>query len=271
MNGFQKALKQPNGLLFLPIVFRLAGRLEQIDINEMLEEPATSAYVLRNAQSLFELPVVVNHYQLGIELEAGGATVSRDEEGLPVGCVGSATLGRSTADSLGAIIDTAGRLAIDLRDRAGVLGVLTGPGTLVKLSGAAANEISEMYTSMAKKYSEAKVSGIVLAEAPTIQTDPVLLQETTTELANICRFYGLNSMLLAPDSEVPRSVVDHVFGAGEVFPLDLLKQGSTNDCASWTSRRGLLVTAGEVPAATTPEQLKDWMTAIGGIGPGARR
>jgi hypothetical protein len=235
----------------------------------MLEEPATSAYVLRNAQSLFGLPAIVNHFQLGIELEAGGATVARDEDGLPVECIGSATLGRSTAESLGAIIDTAERLAIDLRDRAGVLGLLTGPGTLVRLSNVSSNEISEMYTSMARKYSEAKISGILLAEAPTVQTDPVLLQETTTELANICRFYGLNSIYLAPDSEVSRSLVDHVFGVQEVFPLDLFRQGSNKDCASWTNRKGLLVTGGEVPAATTPEQLKDWITLLGGLDIGA--
>lgn len=269
MNIFQKALQGPTGTVFVPIVYRMAARLDQIDLAEMLEDPATAAYVLRNAQSLFELPAIVSHFQLGIELEAEGGKVSRDAHGNPIGFSGSAVLGRATADLLAPILDTAGRLSIELQGRAGILGVLTGPGTLASLAGASAAEIADLYVAMAKKYSEARVSAILLAEAPTVQTDPELLRATTTELVNICRFYRLKSMLLAPGAEQMPVALDHVFGIGNVLPVESLLGEAEANAPEWVDRGGLLFSAGEIPDSLPPEQLKAWMGMFSGSAKGA--
>lgn len=262
MTIFQKALQGPTATVFVPIVYRMAARLDQIDIGEVMGDPATAAYVLRNAQSLFELPAIVSHFQLGIELEAEGGTVSRDEQGTPIAFSGSVTLGRATADSLAPILDTAGRLSVELQGRAGVLGVLTGPGTLASLAGASAAEIADLYVAMAKKYSEAHVSAVLLAEAPTVGIDSELLRATTTELVNICRFYRLKSILLAPGAEQVPAALDHVFGAEEVLPLESLRGEAEANAPEWVDRGGLIFSAGEIPESFPPEQLKAWMSVL---------
>ena len=271
MNIFQKASKGPTAAVFVPIVYRMAARLDQIGLGEMMEDPATAAYVLRNAQSLFELPAIVSHFQLAIELEAEGGTVSRDEQGTPIAFSGSVTLGRATADSLAPIFDTAGRLSVELQGRAGVLGVLTGPGTLASLAGASAAEIAELYVAMVKKYSEAKVSAVLLAEAPTVQIDSELLKATTVELVNICRFYRLKSILLAPGATQMPAALDYVFGAKEVLPIESLLGEAEANATEWVDRGGLLFSGGEIPESFPPEQLRAWMSAFSRSANGAVR
>ncbi|TAN26562.1 MAG: hypothetical protein EPN30_04285 [Actinomycetota bacterium] len=263
VNAFQSALLRPAHTLFAPIVYRLAARLDQLDVAEMIGDPAISAYALRNAQKLFELPMVVNHFQLGIELESSDSFVSRDQYGVPTEVTGSPTLGRASADLLDGLIDTAARLSAEFMDRAGVVGVLTGPNTLSSLGKVSPAAISELYVAMAGKYAEARVSAIMLAEAPEIPIDDLLVASATRELVNICRFYRLKSILLAPfGAETGPSPVDLQFGRRRLFPLDLLESQAPADVSGWAGHLGVLTTAGEVPETLPPESLKSWMNAF---------
>lgn len=262
VNPFQSALQRSTDTVFAPIVYRLAAHLDQLSVEEMLEDPAAAAYVLRNAQKLFDLPMVVNHFQLGIELESFSSQVVRDPFGMPTKVVGPVTLGRGTADSLDGVIDTAARLSVELQDHAGVVGVLTGPGTLMTLGDVTPMAISELYVAMAGKYSDARVAAILLAEAPTVKADAQLLAATTKELVNICRFYGLKSILLALGGGSALGPVDLVLGPGRVLPVDLLKSETPADISTWTRHKGVLLTAGEVPETLEPEFLKSWMNAF---------
>lgn len=263
MNAFQGALQRPTDTLFAPIVYRLAGRLDQLSVEEMLEDPATAAYVLRNAQKLFDLPMVVNHFQLAIELESFDSQVVRDPLGMPTKVTGTVTLGRGTADLLEGVIDTAARLSVELGDQAGVVGVLTGPSTLMALGGVTPMAISELYVAMAGKYSDAHVAAILLVEAPTVPTDAQLLAATTKELANICRFYRLKSILLASSGVEPAPApVDLVFGPESLLPVELLSGESLPDISMWTEQRGVLFSAGEVPETLAPELMKSWINAF---------
>jgi hypothetical protein len=250
-----------------PIVYRLAARLEQVELEEMLQDAATAAFVLRSAQGLFGLPVVVNHFQLGLELEALGAPLPRDGRGLPLdGETRPAELSAGVADAplLQAATDVAARLSSELRGTAPVLGVLTGPATLAGLRGGDLEGVAELYAVLARRYAEAGVAGVLLAEAPAAAgvagRDRVL-----TELANICRFYNVASILLAPAGVEPAGPVDLVLPADEALPPELFAEQPEGTAAERrTGRRGLLLTAGEVPADADPETVTAWVELFGG-------
>ncbi len=271
MNAFEAAMRRSSSTIFVPLVYRLAARLEQIDVMEMLADPATAAFVLRNAQRLFKLPAVVNQFQLGIELEGGDSIVERDKSGIPTGFTGAVSLGRSTAESLDAIVDTAARLRVELQDQAGILGVLTGPATLASLADVSPSDIADLYVAMARRYADARLAAVLLVEAPMIQVNPALLQETTKELVNICRFYRLKSILLAPNALSAAGPIDHFCGAEDVLQNDVLLGDLAAGSVKLADRKGLLLTAGEVPETLPPEQLKSWIEVLNHASEGASR
>lgn len=256
MTPLAAAVRSPTEPFFAPIVYRLAAHLEQLDVEEMLDDPASAAYALRGACALFGLPLIVSHYQLGLELVACGATVSRDDAGVPRAADGDTTLSAAATEShmLGSVVDTAARLSAELRDQADVVGVLTGPATLSALSGRL-DGVAELYAVLARRYAEAHVAALLVAETPDVY-DPDAVQATCGELVNICRFYGLPAILLAPAADLPHGQFDATVTAGDAVPPgDLaLDPGPM----AWRTRRGLLLTAGEVPETLPPEQLSRW-------------
>lgn len=268
------ALRGTGPGLVAPIVYRFAARLEQVDLEEMLEDGATAAFVLRSAQGLFGLPLVVNHHQLGLELEAHGGALRRDGHGLPLaGPADGAGLSADTADApvLRTAVDVAARLARELRGTAPVLGVLTGPATLALLRGGEITGVGELYATMARRYAEAGVAGVLLAELPGA---PALADRngTLTELANICRFYNIASILLAPAGDGSPGPVDLVLPADEALPAEALTRPPGDAAAApWSGRRGLVLTAGEVPADADPEAVTAWVDLLGGAPLGTGR
>lgn len=261
MTALTAALRGTGPALVAPIVFRLAARLEQVDLEEMLEDAATAAFVLRSAQGLFGLPLVVNHHQLGLELEAQGDPLPRDAQGLPLGGdPRQVPLSADLADAplLRTAVDVAARLASELRGTAPVLGVLTGPATLAFLRGGDLGGVGELYAVLARRYAEAGVAGVLLADVPGV---PVVAgrDAALAELANICRFYNVASILLAPAGDHPSGPVDLILRSEDAVPLELLAQPPGEAATDrWSGHQGLLLTAGEVPADADPETVTAW-------------
>lgn len=240
MNQLTTAIRSSGPTLFAPIIYRLAARLEQVELDEMQTDAATAAFVLRSAQQLFGTPLVVTHYQLGLELEA------------PL---------------LDTAIDVAGRLSSELRDEAMVLGVITGPSTLAGLRGGSRDGNGALYAAVACRYAEVHVAGILVAEAPgvAVEDDPA----TLAELTNICRFYGIRSILLSPsDPAVSAPEVDLSLGVDDTLPVSVLGEDPGSAAEKWRDRTGLLLTAGEVPADTDPARLTAWVDAFGSTSAG---
>jgi hypothetical protein len=218
--------------LAAPIVYRLAARLEQVPAEEMREDPATAAFVLRGAQSLFGLPFVVNHFEAGLELDDG---------------------------ALSAAVDVLGRLAAELRDAAEVVGVLTGPGTLTRLDGGPVG--AGVYAATARRYAEAGAAAVLIAERPDV---PAGDTSQLTELANICRYYSIPSILMAAADKAPSAPVDCVLGAGDLLPAGLLRAGpATGAAAGWARRPGLVLTDDDVPPGADPEAVATWARLLG--------
>lgn len=266
MSTLLSTVRGAGPVVVAPIVYRLAARLEQVELDEMLEDAATAAFVLRSAQGLFGLPVVVNHFQLGLELEALGVPLPRDPRGLPLdGDTRLAELSPDVADAplMQVATDVAARLSSELRGTAPVLGVLTGPATLAALRGGDLAGVAEFYAVLARRYAEAGVAGVLLAEAPA--APPVTGRDgVLAELANICRFYNVASILLAPAGDEPAGPVDLVLPADEALPPELYaEQPDGTAVERRTARGGLLLTAGEVPADADPETVTAWVELFG--------
>lgn len=266
MNALLSTVRGTGPAVVAPIVYRLAARLEQVDLEEMLEDAATAAFVLRGAHNLFGLPLVVNHFHLGLELEALAGPLPRDSRGLPTaGATGEPELSADVADAplVQTAVDVAARLASELRGSAPVLGVVTGPATLAGLRGGDLGGVAELYAVLARRYADAGVAGVLLAESPGV-AGVAGRNAALEELANICRFYNIASILLGSAGDGAHGPVDLALAADEAVPPELLAgppDGSTVE--QWTARRGLLLTAGEVPADADPERVTAWGELLG--------
>lgn len=238
MSALAAAVRGERPGLAAPVICRLAARLEQVPDDEMREDPATAAFVLRGAQRLFGLPFVVSHFEAGLE---------RDDAALDVA------------------VDVTGRLAVELRGVAGVLGVLTGPATLARLGGEPA---AATYATAARRYAEAGAAAVLVAEAPDVRAgDPAVLGE----LANICRYYSIPSVLIAAAGDTADAPVDRYLGAGDLIPAGLLRHAPPADAAAtWAGRGGLTLTDGDVPADADPETVTAWVELLAGRPIGAR-
>lgn len=218
MNPVEDAVRGRSQLV-VPIVYRLAARLEQVPLDEMATDPATAAFVLRAAQSLFGLRVVVNVFTPGFET---------DEAQLDVA------------------VDVLARLVAELRGEADVVGVLTGPGTL-------GDPNRDLYAKNARRYADVGAAAVLVAERPDAGAgDPGVLGE----LANICRYFTVPSILLAPGSRAASDApVDLVLGGDDVLPAAAFAAAP----ADVPARAGLLLTDDDLPAETDPEVLTAWL------------
>lgn len=223
MNPVEDAVRGRTQLV-APIVYRLAARLEQVPMDDMATDPATAAFVLRAAQSLFGLRMVVNVFTPGFE---------------------------SDDAQTDAAVDVLARLTEELRGEADVVGVLTGPGTLDQPD-------RELYAKNARRYADAGAAAVLVAERPGAPSgDPGVLGE----LANICRYFSVPSILLAPGSVVaPDAPVDLVLGGDNVLPVGAFADESLDVPA----RAGLLLTDDELPADTNPEVVTAWLHRLAG-------
>ena len=125
--------------LFLPLSFRLSAKLEQMDWEEITEDPVYTTFALRNGQKLFRADGVVNWFDAYLEAEAAGVEVERDEMGTVIRQISSLDSLPNSASVLQqgdipSAVHVSRRLCEETRDEAAVLGYLTGLHTLLVVS-----------------------------------------------------------------------------------------------------------------------------------------
>lgn len=209
--------------LFVPLSFRLSAKLEQMDWEELLEDPTYTAFALRNAQKLFRADGVVNWFDTCLEAEAAGVEVERDEMGGVVGRGDPIDSLPEAATFLqrGAIppaLDVARRLCEETRDESAVLGYLTGPRTLLAhlfgeerqrrllQAGASGEEAAGgdldaldgavgLSLQLARAYCEVGVGALLLAEGQEAAEDSGYLKGLEPIL-NLANYYDVPLLLL---------------------------------------------------------------------------
>lgn len=274
--SLQAAIQRRQGFTFLPIVYRLAARLEQIPWEELAEDTSSAAYALRAAQGLFHLPALVSHFRVGVEAEACGAELARDENGAwrePVTLADPKELGPGALERppLRLALELTARLSEELRGTAEVVAVLSGPRTLSALFAQAPSSLSQFYPALARAYAERGVQALLVVESAGNASQPLPAGFSFAPLLNVARYFRLGSVLMDSSASPPTPGAEFnlvVGGSGaKPLPLTTLSEPPSG-VETWRREGGpLLLTEWEVPPDLPAERLAAWIEALSAAAP----
>jgi hypothetical protein len=259
------------GILFAPIVFRLAMKLEQVGFGEFAGDPTEAVYVLRSAQRLFKQDVVVAWFDTWVEAEAAGAEIERDELGQVLGSQPPVTL-PPVPDVLAArpiaqAVEIVRRLDVEIGSSQVPLAMLTAGATLCARLGDDGPDMldyaRELSVGLARAYCEAGAGALLL-----VQEEPAPDLADLGEFAslfNVARYYGTPVILISrhPLSDQGVTVARSIAGGLYVTPT---QAGATvlplSDASVPNARARLALSRWEVDAETAPETVQAWRHAL---------
>src|SRR5262249_2716214 len=113
-----KLEQRSDRMVFAPLIWRLALKVEQVPWREVAGSAAETAYVLRAAQRLFRQDIHCVSFDTWLEAEAMGMHIERDRFGAPSGPAGRVAGWPSVDRVLSAApvlrtVETLRRLALD--------------------------------------------------------------------------------------------------------------------------------------------------------------
>ena len=290
--SFQALAAKRRGDLFVPLIFRLALRLEQVSWDEALEDAPLAAHALRSAQRLFGTDACVNWFDTGLEAEATGVNFARDSLGeISAGAVAQADLPDPGAfiatPAIAHVLAVTRQLCETIGEHACVLGCLTGPATLLLrffgspgakrlVAGLDAgklattdrqrlDKVASLSVALARAYCELGVGGLALLEEAVPQSPA--LAGAFDSLFNLASYYGVPIVVVSRAS-MSSGVCDMYakLGAGYIVApgsqdgrVEAIAPGKLSEMnASVPHPKGagrLVATTWEVPADTAPESL----------------
>jgi len=291
--SLQTLAAKRGGDLFVPLVFRLALRLEQVNWDEALEDAPLAAFALASAQKMFATDACVNWFDTGLEAEATGVELVRDAQGeisgesvLPLELPDPAKF--VATPTISHVLAVTRQLCETTGQHACVLGCLTGPATLLRrFFGAAAAEellaalaagklaavdrqrldkLASLSVSLARAYCELGVGGLVLVEEAVPQTPE--LAAAFDALFNLAAYYGVPIVVVsraAMSSAVAAAYTK--LGAGYIVApgtedarvVAIAPEALLHPEVPRAKGAGHLVaTTWEVPAEVAPERLADF-------------
>ena len=170
--AFRKTMQlaNPGRPVFVPIVYRLAARIEQMPLLDMVSDPTAYANVLDGAYKLLRQDGIVTSFDPTLEAEFFGCPVDfPGDYDLPVadwsgGDVSAASLDKS--GRLPVMLEAIRRL-VQMRGReAAIIGAITGPCSLAANIGGdtALPAVGDLLTKLTKAICEAKVDGLIIRE-----------------------------------------------------------------------------------------------------------
>lgn len=269
MIDLRALVERRQGFLFLPLVYRLAARLEQMSWQELAEDPTASTYALRAAQKLFQLPAVVTHFRIGIEAEACGADLSREPSGdwmRPAKLAEPDAVAGKLVERppLAQALEVTRRLSEELRGTAGTVGVLTGPRTLRSLFTAPPSDSGQIYATLARAYAERGVELLLVVEDPRVEASGTSGETSLAPLFNVARYFRVPTLLLDHASARPAAGFSLTLGGtgDPLLPLRALDEPA-GEASRWrVEGRPVLATEWEVPPQLPAEKLTAWTRAL---------
>jgi uroporphyrinogen-III decarboxylase len=212
---------------FIPWISSFAAQLEQISVQEMLSDPGLLSTALLNAQELFGYDVIAVGLDSSLEAEALGCEIEWPDgnDSLPTVVSHPLSEGMSPRDiekqdflqkgRIPVFLEAFKRISILRSKQLALMGVVTGPFTLARhLIGAsflhnpesiadadkqAINAAGSVCLRLCRKYCEAGVDVIVIADEALGQISPRLYPLATPTLKsiwNVTNFFGRPSLLL---------------------------------------------------------------------------
>jgi len=164
-----KLVPQPGRVLFAPLIWRLALKIEQLSWNDVAHSVPETIFMLRSAQRLFKQDVACASFDTWMEAEAAGAVVERDELGqvtnrlaLPADLPSVDTL--LGAEPVTHAVEVLRRLAQDAGDSI-PLATMTAAATLLRrLGGGQLDYAQQVMLGLARAYCEAGAGALVLLD-----------------------------------------------------------------------------------------------------------
>ena len=219
-----KLQPQPGRVLFAPLIWRLAMKIEQVPWAEMSESTADAVYMLRSAQRLFKQDIHCVSFDTWLEAEAAGMKIERDDLGLPT--VRPAPLSDPpsvdhvlSAEPVARVVEVLRRLAQE--SGAGIVPVaaMTAGATLQKRFGgdepASAERIGyirEILLGLTRLYCEAGAGALLLLdEDPAGEAAPL---SDYASLFNLAEYFATPVFLLSRGAARPAAAdAANSFGA----------------------------------------------------------
>jgi len=140
--------------VFVPIVYRLAARIEQTPLLDMVSDPTSYANVLEGAYKLLKQDAIITNFDPTLEVESLGCQLDwRKDYDLPVvadwATCDLATTGVDSSGRIPVLLEATKRLIQTRGREVAIIGVMTGPCSL-------ATNIAE-HAELDKKYSFEKI------------------------------------------------------------------------------------------------------------------
>jgi hypothetical protein len=206
--------------VFVPIVYRLAARIEQTPLSDMVLDPTSYANVLEGAYKLLKQDAIITNFDPTLEINSFGCPLAwqKDYELPVVADWGACDLATTSVDSSGRIpvlLEATKRLIQTRGREVAIIGVMTGPCSLA--TNIAENaELDKKYSfeeiifqaggqlaRFTRNLGEVKVDAIIVREDIMAEKyyGELLAYEKAytavyTTLFNLMRFYNVASLVM---------------------------------------------------------------------------
>lgn len=278
------------GTLFVPLVHRLAFKLEQLSWQEAQDYPAEAAQALRSTAQLLSADAICAGLDTWLAFSALGGSVIRDSLGR---VLETRTAADGPSDSLdadaalasahaSAVVELVKQLATGPAANLPVLAGIASPATVLAQLGLPASavvqaaQVRRLSLDLARRTLEAGAGGLLLirdfqdardsAEAWTLDA------EAAVSLANLTQYYETPLILLSRSGPSPaqRAALAQAAGPGLLFGPEFApdfapESGDDPGLASSRPRRiapWLAISSTEVEPDTDPDTIHAWREAL---------
>jgi hypothetical protein len=261
-------------MLFAPLIWRLAMKIEQVPWGDVTASATEAVYVLRSAQRLFKQDIHCVSFDTWLEAEAAGLKIERDDLGMPVTrpeplAELPPVEGVLSAEPIVRTVEVLRRLALEPGPGIVPVATMTAGATLQKRLGDAALQsasgdrfdyVRQILLGLARLYCEAGAGALLLLdEEPS--GDLAELKEYGA-LFNLAEYFATPVFLLSRQTVQPQGLsVASSMGAKYLTPDEAaggivalpLAEDRVDAGGNW-----LAMSRWEIDPATDPNMVQDW-------------
>jgi hypothetical protein len=252
----------PERVLFAPLIWRLALRIEQATWSEVATAPAEAVLVLRSAQRLFKQDIHCASFDTWMEAEAAGLAIARDDLGRPasrppVPAELAAVEDVLKAAPIASAVEVVRRLAQD-DGQVVPLATLTGSATLLARLGASRGDyVRQIMLGLARAYCEAGAAALLLLEEEPDRDGAEVSR--LSALFNLAEYYATPVFILSRTPVSPQGIAALEKAGACVLAPQIASRGLIPLPPEISSASGwLAMSRWELDPDTDPNDVQAW-------------
>jgi hypothetical protein len=256
-------------MLFAPLIWRLAMKIEQVSWSEMSVSAAESVHVLRSAQRLFKQDIHCVSFDTWLEAEAAGMAVKRNDLGMPVGEAASLADLPSvdavlSAEPVVRTVEVLHRLAQEAGSTIPVATMTAGATLQRRFGGDSSAEhvafVREILLGLTRLYGEAGAGALILLDEEPAENAAPLSEYAA--LFNLAEYFAMPVFLLSRGTAAPETVRD-----ASAFRANHLASGTASDGVAPLPENGgrfdpgagwIAMSSWEIDFNTDPNVIQGW-------------